>query len=158
MVHLHGAEQIFACAELRLVAEFAGLRDQEAPGILSAAIRDQRGRRGRGFRRRHRTATANGRSSPLMCRIRLPHGCWCALGHEKKTPIEIIRSSHASIPRGARHWRMITLAYLYSVGRQDPNHDAIMRIESEAPRWRLHSSRRRQVHVQQRKATTSDRH
>ena len=46
---------------------------------------------------------------------------------------------------------MITLAYLYAVGRQDPNHDAIMRIESEAPRWRLHSSRRRKVHVQQRR-------
>src|ERR1700730_854722 len=46
-----------------------------------------------------------------------------ALGHEKKTPIEIIRSSRASIPRGARHWRMITLAYLYSWSRQDPNHD-----------------------------------
>jgi hypothetical protein len=53
---------------------------------------------------------------------------------------------------------MIALAYLYSVGRQDPNHDAIMRIESEAPRLRLHSSRRRQVHMQRRKATTSDRH
>ena len=30
---------------------------------------------------------------------------------------------------------------------KDPNHDAIMRIESEAPRWRLHSSQRRKVHV-----------
>ena len=74
--------------------------------------------------------------------------CRHALDHEKSARIEIPnRISHASIPRGARWWRMITLAYLYAVGRQDPNHDAIMRIESEAPRWRLHSSQRRKVHV-----------
>jgi len=35
---------------------------------------------------------------------------------------------------GSPPWRMIALAYLYSVGQQDPNHDAIMRIESKAPR------------------------
>src|ERR1019366_5133677 len=74
--------------------------------------------------------------------------CRYALDHEKSARIEIPnRISHASIPRGARWWRMITLAYLYAVGRQGPNHDAIMRIESEAPRWRLHSSQRRKVHV-----------
>jgi len=74
--------------------------------------------------------------------------CRHALDHEKSARIEIPnRISHASIPRGARWWRMITLAYLYAVGRQDPNHDAIMRIESEAPRWQLHSSQRRKVHV-----------
>ena len=46
---------------------------------------------------------------------------------------------------------MITLAYLYAAGRQDPNHDAIMRIESEAPRWRFHSLARRKVHVELRR-------
>jgi len=66
--------------------------------------------------------------------------------------------SHTPFPRGARYWRMITLAHLYAVDRSGPNHDAVMRIESEAPRRRLHSSRRRDGHVQQRKAATSDRH
>ena len=70
---------------------------------------------------------------------------------------EIIESGMLD-SEGARWWRVSTLAYLYAAGRRDPNHDAVMRIESEAPRRRLHSSRRRDGHVQQRKAATSDRH
>ena len=37
-------------------------------------------------------------------------------------------------------------ATLYSVGREDPNHDALMRIGSEAPRRRTHSAQRHDSH------------
>ena len=72
-----------------------------------------------------------------------------AADHEQGARIEIIRIRIG--PRGARWWRVITLACLYAADLQDPNHDAIMRIESEAPRWRLHSSPRRKVHVHKRR-------
>src|ERR1700757_2955898 len=45
--------------------------------------------------------------------------------------------------RGARLWRTnIRAATLYSVGRNDPDHDAVLRIGSEGPRRRAHSAQR----------------
>src|SRR5206468_225706 len=45
--------------------------------------------------------------------------------------------------RGARLWRTNNrAATLYSVGRNDPDHDAVLRIGSEAPRRRAHSAQR----------------
>ena len=42
-----------------------------------------------------------------------------------------------TMSRGARLWRMNSrAATLYSVGRNDPDHDAVLRIGSEAPRRR----------------------
>ena len=42
-------------------------------------------------------------------------------------------------PRGARCRGTTCAATLYPVGRNDPNHDARMRIGGEAPRWWTHS-------------------
>src|SRR5262249_58442508 len=49
--------------------------------------------------------------------------------------------------RGARLWRTNNrAATLYSVGRNDPDHDAVLRIGSEAPRRRAHSAQRHESH------------
>ena len=47
---------------------------------------------------------------------------------------------------------------LVSGGSKDPNHDAIMRIGSEAPRRRTHSAQRRQSRGFSRDPATSNRH
>ena len=48
---------------------------------------------------------------------------------------------------GARLWRTNNrAATLYSVGRNDPDHDAVLRIGSEAPRRRAHSAQRHESH------------
>jgi hypothetical protein len=49
----------------------------------------------------------------------------------------------STIARGARcRARLLRAATLYSVGRNDPNHDARMRIGGEAPRRQAHSAQR----------------
>jgi hypothetical protein len=48
-----------------------------------------------------------------------------------------------TITRGARYRaRLLRAATLYSVGREDPDHDALMRIGGEAPRRQAHSAQR----------------
>jgi hypothetical protein len=47
---------------------------------------------------------------------------------------------------------------LVSGGSKDPNHDAVMRIGSEAPKRRTHSSSRRQSQGARRDSATSNRH
>ena len=60
---------------------------------------------------------------------------------------------------GARLWRTNNRATtLYSVGRKDPDHDAVMRIGSEAPRRRTHSAQRHESHGSRRDPATSNRH
>ena len=49
-------------------------------------------------------------------------------------------------------------ATLYSVGRNDPDHDAVMRIGGEAPGRRVHSTHRLGSHGFSRITATSDRH
>ena len=52
-----------------------------------------------------------------------------------------------TMSRGARLWRTNhRAATLYSVGRNDPDHDAVLRIGSEAPRRRAHSAQRHESH------------
>ncbi len=68
------------------------------------------------------------------------------------------RQSEASLPSGGDH-RATTL---YSVDprgviREDPNHDAVIRIGGEAPRRRAHSLPRRASHGSGRVTATSDR-
>jgi hypothetical protein len=52
-----------------------------------------------------------------------------------------------TMSRGARLRRTDNrAATLYSVGHNDPNHDAVLRIGSEAPRRRAHSAQRHESH------------
>ena len=51
----------------------------------------------------------------------------------------------------------IALTCLYSEGLEDPNHDATMRIGSEAPKRRTHSVWRHQSHARVRDPATSNR-
>src|SRR3974390_1309030 len=61
--------------------------------------------------------------------------------------------------RGARFWARLNRATtLYAVGSKDPNHDAVMRIGSEAPKRRTHSSNRHESQGACRESATSNRH
>ena len=61
--------------------------------------------------------------------------------------------------RGARcRARSFRAATLYSAGRNDPDHDAVLRIGGEAPRRRTHSAQRRQSRGFSRDPATSNRH
>jgi hypothetical protein len=51
-----------------------------------------------------------------------------------------------TIPRGARHQARVRAANLYSVDLRGSDHDAVMRIGSEAPRRRAHSKPRLKDH------------
>src|SRR5262249_36842181 len=70
-------------------------------------------------------------------------------GHTWTAPSTTARSlwSGMTMSRGARLWRTDhRAATLYSVGRNDPDHDAVLRIGSEAPRRQAHSAQRHESH------------